>query len=153
MQGKLPGTRNPEKRLNDAHSKIVSVKEKHSKIVEYCVNFNDAFSLNIFLIFTLDVCATCGYVADVMMSLENDIASLKIFYWTSIIFGMYGSVFLIPLIRVHEQVTSRFFNAVGSSKLAVNNFQGHHIMQSLYKVLHVVEHYAPEDKVYWRRLR
>ncbi|XP_055337824.1 uncharacterized protein LOC129587900 isoform X2 [Paramacrobiotus metropolitanus] len=113
-----------EKHMATAEKLVIALKDRHARLVEYCEEFNDTFAWELFFIYFLDVCAVCGYVADVVMNVESHLLSGKLYHWLSVLlYGVYASVFFIPLVRVHEQ--------------------GHRIMRALYQMLHTAEHYTP----------
>ena len=87
--------------------KVVKWETYHTQILIFFGSVNEFFSLPLFLIHGMDFLAVLGFVANVVVNSRSDIMSHVYLIGSSLVFLLYGTVFLGPLVSVHEKVSGR----------------------------------------------
>ncbi|OWA52882.1 hypothetical protein BV898_17324 [Hypsibius exemplaris] len=83
--------------------KIIVWENAHLRVLLFCRCVNHYFSWILFIIYGLDFLTMMGYSANVIKNPRTDADSYVYIIGSIIIFGSYGTVFLLPFVHVYEQ--------------------------------------------------
>jgi hypothetical protein len=88
-----------------AGKKVMEWKGRHTQMLLFCERINHFFSLILFVIYGLDFITVVSFASGIVKSERTDVDYYLYLCWSVLIFLIYGTVFLLPLVLVYEKVS------------------------------------------------
>ena len=92
--------------LELTEKKVKNWQAYHMKIVFFRERLNGFFGDILFVVYGMDLLTLFGFLSSIVKNVRTDALSYEYLLLSSVIFLMYGTVFLIPLVMVHEMVSA-----------------------------------------------
>ena len=92
------------KRANVVAEEVTRLYRLHYQAAQFGHLLSDLYGVILFFIYGLDVMTILGFVATVIVGTVKTVIGRCMLAYSIMAFGMYATLFLIPLVQVHEQV-------------------------------------------------
>jgi hypothetical protein len=93
-----------KKETNLSEEKVKQWEVCHMRMLLFCQSLNRFFNLILFFIYGLDFVALLGFISNIVQNYRSDAISYAFLIFSSLLFLSYQTVFLLPLVAVHEKV-------------------------------------------------
>jgi hypothetical protein len=93
-----------EKEIEVTDEKVRNWEVFHMQTLLFCESLNQFFSLILFAIYGIDLMTVLGFTSDLINNQKSDVTANLHLILSILIFFLYGTVFLLPLVLVHEKV-------------------------------------------------
>jgi hypothetical protein len=94
-----------DKELELTEGKVKIWEFYRMQILVLLGSVNNFFSLILFAIYGMDFLTLLGFTSNLIKNPRSDVDSYTYLIGSSVIFVLYGTIFLIPFVKVHEEVS------------------------------------------------
>lgn len=92
------------KLATDMYETVRKLRQRRMKMVTFCEELNSTYGLILFSIYGLDVFTVCGFIAGIVAHTETFASAHTLNALSVILYGTYATMFMIPMVLVHEKV-------------------------------------------------
>ncbi|OQV17874.1 hypothetical protein BV898_08005 [Hypsibius exemplaris] len=116
------------KRSHAVADELTRLHRLHFQVAEFGHFLSDTYGLILFVIYGLDVMTILGFVATVIVGTVKSIIGRIMLGYSILAFGMYATLFLFPLVQVHEQghrINSALYSLTVTASHIMQTVQGY----------------------------